>query len=80
MMTYLCDLFSLMLFLQLETLFLTWFGTFSLNILNITCDMMCQVFEWIEIYMKASERSIIVYKDRRDYKNRTIQIKKINKK
>jgi hypothetical protein len=80
MMTYLCDLFLLMLFLQLETLFLTWFKTFSLNILNITCDMMCQVFEWIEIYMKAYERSIIVYKDRRDYKNRTIQIKKINKK
>ena len=75
-MIYSCDLFSLMLFLQLETLFLTWFGTFSLNILNIKCDMMCQVFQWIETDMKAYERSIIAYKDGRDYKNRTILIKK----
>ena len=44
MLIYWCDLFSLMLFLQLKTLFLTWFGPFSLNILNITLDMMCQVF------------------------------------
>ena len=72
MLIYWCDLFSLMLFLQLETLFLTWFGPFSLNILNITLDMMCLVSLWIETYMKVYEWSIIVYKDGRDYKNRTI--------